>query len=458
MAGSLCGAHITMAVASLLLLLLLLGTTLASAGRSELEVAAEVERLRAEYHWPTGTEALGAEGTIQDQDCAVSILAYEYSLQLQPQLAPLLEVFDALELGTVCKQPRPAEKTFAPPTFAPPAGALHVDGAKGSDSASGTAAAPLKTVGAALKLCGAEGTKAIVLRAGVHYLDATLEVSAALSGLVVQNYPGEAAWISGGVPLTASWAAGEGGVYSAKTPQLATVPGLNRLDATDPLHARMTRARWPNKVPDTTMEHGLAPTVGTTWLKPPGWGQPGYNVSRSETYLPAAGEEPGGPEAAGSCGEAFTYGVGGTMCERYTPAGGFWCSNASTGGGSGWELMVPGAPLFPVGLMLDADFTAEGPMGAAGVPPPSTWKNKTGAVVETWTNGWSTTFWEVTDITKAGSGGNTTFVFGGAGGQQSGRGFHIDPPSDGPNHGPIQTEVCKHNRQLQTRSSRQIVK
>ena len=134
-----------------------------------------------------------------------------------------------------------------------------------------------------------------------------------------------------------------------------------------------------------------------------------------------------------------TYGVGGTMCERYTPAGGFWCSNASTGGGSGWELMVPGAPLFPVGLRLDADFTKEGPMGSAGVPPPSSWKNKFGAVVETWTNGWSTTFWEVTDIVQPGA-GNTTFVFGGSGGQQSGRGFHIDPPSDGPNHGPIQTE------------------
>ena len=97
----------------------------------------------------------------------------------------------------------------------------------------------------------------------------------------------------------------------------------------------------PNKDPTTTMEHGLAPTQGTTWLKPPGWGQPGYNVSRSETFKPAAGAEPGGPEAAGSSGEVFTYGVGGTMCERYTPSGGFWCSNASTGGGSGWELMVP---------------------------------------------------------------------------------------------------------------------
>ena len=204
---------------------------------------------------------------------------------------------------------------------------MYVDATKGSDTASGSADAPLKTVNAALKMCSSTTARAIVLRAGVHFLASTLEVGADLSGLVIQNYPGEEAWISGGVPLTASWtpstsapAAPSGTVYSTRTPHLGTIPGLHRLDASDPLHARLTRARWPNKVPDTTMEHGLAPTQGTTWLKPPGWGQPGYNVSRSETFLPSAADEPGGPEAAGSCGEAFTYGVGGTMCERYTPA------------------------------------------------------------------------------------------------------------------------------------------
>ncbi len=294
--------------------------------RSELEIAAEVERLREGYHWPSGIEALGPEGTIEEQDCAVRILAYQYALQLQPQLAPLLDVFDALELATVCKQPRPAEENHGQPSYAPPLGALYVDAAKGSDTASGSAGAPLKTVEAALKMCGSTTARAIVLRAGVHFLASTLEVGADLSGLVIQNYPGEEAWISGGVPLTASWtpsinapAAPSGTVYSTQTPRLDAIPGLNRLDASDPLHARMTRARWPNKVPDTTMEHGLASTQGTTWLKPPGWGQPGYNVSRSETFLPSPAEEPGGPEAAGSCGEAFTYGVGGTMCERYTP-------------------------------------------------------------------------------------------------------------------------------------------
>ena len=301
-----------LATTMLALLLPLHAAAEAAAARSSAEIAAEVERLRAEYHWPSGTEALGPEGTIEGQDCAVSILAYEYALQLQPQLAPLLEVFDALELGTVCKQPRPSPKPRPAPSFTPAPGALYVDAGKGSDTAAGTTSAPLKTVGAALKLCGAKATKQIVLRAGVHFLAETLDVGAALSGLTIQNYPGEEAWLSGGAPLHPTWkpsgaasAAPGGSTFSTPTP-FASVPGLNRLDRdADPLQARMTRARWPNKDPSTTMEHGLAPTQGTTWLKPPGWGAPGYNVSRSVTVQPKPSEEPGGPEAAGSCGEAY---------------------------------------------------------------------------------------------------------------------------------------------------------
>jgi len=46
---------------------------------------------------------------------------------------------------------------------------------------------------------------AIVLRAGTYFLKATLMLDARDSGLVIQNYPGEAAWLSGGVPLKTSW-------------------------------------------------------------------------------------------------------------------------------------------------------------------------------------------------------------------------------------------------------------
>lgn len=91
--------------------------------------------------------------------------------------------------------------------------------------------------------------------------------------------------------------------------------------------------------------------------------------------------------------------------------------------------MVPGAPLFPISLTIAPNVLAD-------VKDPCLWQNKTGAVIETWTNGWATTFWEVENIVR--SGPNCTFVFGN-GGQQSGRGFHIDPPNPG-GHGPINTE------------------
>ena len=127
--------------------------------------------------------------------------------------------------------------------------------------------------------------------------------------------------------------------------------------------------------------------------------------------------------------------------------------------------MVPGAPLFPVALSLNttsrdgSKFWAAGQYQSMAPPDPATWRNKTGAVVETWTNGWSTTFWEVVDITSSASSASssssasstsspssgasddqfTTLVFGN-GGQQTGRGFHIEPPSTPPKDLPISTE------------------
>ena len=84
--------------------------------------------------------------------------------------------------------------------------------------------------------------------------------------------------------------------------------------------------------------------------------------------------------------------------------------------------MVPGAPLFPDGLIVPSTAWA-----SAGVPPPSEWvaEASSGAapVVETWTNGWATTFWEVGAI----AGDALHFR---AGGQQIGRGFHA--PSNDP--------------------------
>ena len=101
--------------------------------------------------------------------------------------------------------------------------------------------------------------------------------------------------------------------------------------------------------------------------------------------------------------------------------------------------MVPGAPLFPVGLEV-RDGVWAGQYAAEAPAEPRTWRRKSGAVIETWTNGWSTTFFNVTDIVADGP-NRSKFVFGGTGGQQSGRGFHIDPPTTPPNVSlPLNTE------------------
>jgi hypothetical protein len=404
---------------------------------------ADIDQLRAQLLWPSGTEAVGGV-TDPTQDCAVAALAYEYGNQLQPERAPNRALFDALRLGTVCGQTPPPFSPDAPPHFPlPAAGAsnvFYVDPETGSDSASGAVDKPLRTVAAAvgrLRSVGAGGTA--VLRAGVHFLNATLEIP---SGTVLQNFPGERAFVSGGVPISAVWEAAPGfpaaaNVWRTQLPtDLADVPGLNRLGGPTAA-AKMTRARFPNRdttsgTMETALLNGGAP--GATWLKPPEWGTPAYPASKLSRSV-VVDAPPEGNITTDHL--IFTYGVGGDMCARYSPPGGFWCSANSSGGGSGWELMVPGAPLFPVGLeVVDTKWSKDHDNPP---PEPRTWRRKAGAVIETWTNGWSTTFWNVTDIVSTAA-NTSTFVFGGSGGQQTGRGFHIENPTTPPPQTPLDTE------------------
>ena len=107
--------------------------------------------------------------------------------------------------------------------------------------------------------------------------------------------------------------AGATNVFRAKLPDVASMLGLNRVDVADPgcqfdgcsrLHAKMVRARAPNKVISAgTMERGLFGGGGATWNKPPGWGYPGFNVSRS-VYMDK-------PTSAASTlsGQHYTYGT-----------------------------------------------------------------------------------------------------------------------------------------------------
>ncbi len=75
-----------------------------------------------------------------------------------------------------------------------PAGAVFVDGMRGSNGASGTQANPLKTVAAAVDKAPSGGT--VVIRQGTYNESLTVGKT-----LTIQAYPNEAVWFDGSVPL-----------------------------------------------------------------------------------------------------------------------------------------------------------------------------------------------------------------------------------------------------------------
>ncbi len=370
------------------------------------------------------------------RDCAVRRFAYKYALHLKPGRAPLRDVFDALELHTLCGDPEPSRdgvhKRAKPARMNADMPKWYVDPVSGDDSNSGSKAEPFRSIERAIaesrKAEFARAARAVVLREGLHAPNATIQLGKSDSKLTIMAYPGERSDITGAqfLPTDLKWTRYSGrpddNVWKAQIPEgwgpdpeaLVMASGPNARDTT-----RQTRARHPNRDPSSgTIENGLWSPEGTVWTKPNPWPAPATTVflqSPNDAIHHAGGT----PTGTGGCGTHFTYGLGG-VCDRYTPQGGYLCSKYATGGGFGWEEMVPGAPSFPVGLSVPGDAFKQ-----AGVPPPAEWAsiNETGAkpVVETWTNGWCTTFWEVDSI-RSGQ-GNMTF---GRGGQQTGRGFHAD--------------------------------
>jgi hypothetical protein len=103
-----------------------------------------------------------------------------------------------------------------------------VDPVRGSDTGGdGSPAAPLATVAAALRAArrtrpaaaGSECARTILLKAGVHYLNETMRLGEADTGLCISGAVGENATLSGGMELSLTWAKhGTAGVYVAELP------------------------------------------------------------------------------------------------------------------------------------------------------------------------------------------------------------------------------------------------
>ena len=192
--------------------------------------------------------------------CLMQQLGYEKALTTNKMLPEgsmrRRQVWDALLTGDMTQA---GMGNCSGQTATPPAGvarptpasfsvgglALFVSGAGGDDRAAGTEKAPVKTAGRALALSRALpkwSNVTIVLRAGIHHLAAPLRLTAQDSGLTLQNYPGEEAWLSGATPLTPQWepwsAAPEGSnVWKAQLPpSLGKVWGVHELH--DPADSR----------------------------------------------------------------------------------------------------------------------------------------------------------------------------------------------------------------------------
>ena len=203
-----------------------------------------------------------------------SLLFLSHTLPLAPS-PPCSLALPYPSLGTVLKECRnltvPAGlKPGVPPSFPLPPAALYVDYSAGSDAAAGTQRAPLKTVAAALARvataggaggagasAGAGAThEAIVLRGGVHYLSATLEMTAQHSSLTLMNFPGERAFLSGAVPLPSpAWKRWKGPIWSADLGDAAA--NLDDIVGLRVGGRRGIRARYPNADP----EFGFGPAL-----------------------------------------------------------------------------------------------------------------------------------------------------------------------------------------------------
>lgn len=190
-------------------------------------------------------------------------MAYEYGLIKIPARAPQLASFDALELATHCGVTRPAEvpnaplKLQVPFGFGDSAATFYVDPRMGDDGNRGTDAQPFRSIHAALAAARKSPVrstrKTIALKAGLHFLNETIALVAADSGLMLTAVPGAEGkvTISGGVELNPKWTRSTSGNRTANIWE-TTVPSciteMRGLTVVSP-HRRVTRAREPSADP-----------------------------------------------------------------------------------------------------------------------------------------------------------------------------------------------------------------
>ena len=293
---------------------------------------------------------------LHELDCKTSQFAFEYGtakVKTSPQ-----SLHDALNLWNCTEWLTPEQKLANAAVLASAASsdarttltvaavaAVYVS-PHGSDSAAGTEASPLRTLGAAVGLATKSHAEAVVLRGGKYYLNSTLELTLAHSGLRIAAFEGEHVIVSGGAPLQElTWTKFQGSILKAKVSlpsvlsdqeraHYSSPRGAGRAGSTNASHdwgpppakwntlfadgVRQVRARFPNGNPQDNsgicFSSTNRPGEGCEgWLQAEGaygGGLPGSTKVGSVSLGPNRGDSPtlGCPECSGSYG-TFKYGI-----------------------------------------------------------------------------------------------------------------------------------------------------
>ncbi len=226
-------------------------------------------------HWPL--RAPHADGVPASFDCAMRQLAYAYGKQLAPRQGKFESLFYALGLNDpACKADLSGE-VEAHPTRAVPRTPLPP-----VDVAGAVLVSPGDSIQDAVDRACRENNNnpTVLLRDGVHYLDATLVLTPAHSGLTIAPYPGEEATVSGGKALDVTWepynTSDGANVWVADVQgQVADVPGL-QLDG-----VRATRARYPNLPAGIEASCGYGCMVASNQAD---WTPPDFNKYGNVTF------------------------------------------------------------------------------------------------------------------------------------------------------------------------------
>ena len=137
-------------------------------------------------------------------DCAVRTAAWEFGKKTLARRGDFKTLFDALQLENGCGVTPPSTRdTWTPPKLPTPAAGAKLYVAPGAAAGGdGSLAKPFATIAEALaKAASVDGATTVLLRTGTHTLSTQQVITTDHSHVAIQNYNGEHATISGGLPL-----------------------------------------------------------------------------------------------------------------------------------------------------------------------------------------------------------------------------------------------------------------